>query len=105
MEFSFKKTVLFHRRAAEIAEGDCVKENREISILHMPQAFGQKVPRIGLKAFVCSGSTGRNKTFFLCVLSASAVKTSLWASMTYCLNAFLPANLAEVPNSSSMRNN
>ena len=26
-------------------------ENREIPILHKPQAFGQKVPRKGLKGF------------------------------------------------------
>ena len=44
-----------HRGDAEIAEGDCLMENREIPILHKPQAFGQQVPRKGLKAFVCSG--------------------------------------------------
>jgi len=44
-----------HRRDAEIAEGDCFMENREIPILHKPQAFGQQLPRKGLKAFVCSG--------------------------------------------------
>ena len=39
-----------YRRGAEIAEGDCFMENREIPILHKPQAFGQEVPRKGLKA-------------------------------------------------------
>ena len=35
-------------------------ENREISILHKPQAFGQKVPRKGLKVF-CLLRYTRNK--------------------------------------------
>jgi len=35
-------------------------ENREIPILHKPRAFGQKVPRKGLKAF-CLFRLNRNK--------------------------------------------
>ena len=49
-----------HRRDAEIAEEDCFMENREIPILHKPWAFGQQVPRKGLRAFYLFRLT-RNK--------------------------------------------
>jgi hypothetical protein len=46
-------------------------ENREIPILHKPQAFGQKVPRKGLKAF-CLFRYPRNKQkIIFSALSAS----------------------------------
>jgi len=49
-----------HRGDAEIAEGGCYMENREIPILHKPQTFGQQMPRKGLKAF-CLFRFNRNK--------------------------------------------
>jgi len=50
-----------YRRDAEIAEGGLFYgESREIPILHKPQAFGQHLPRKGLKAF-CLFRFNRNK--------------------------------------------
>ena len=41
-----------HRRDAEIAEGNCFMENREMPILHKPRAFGQQAPRKGAESFL-----------------------------------------------------
>jgi hypothetical protein len=73
-----------HRGDAEIAEGDCLMENPAISgILHKSQAFGQKVPRKGLKAF-CLFRLNRNKQKNdFSAPSASAVIFPFWAGLTW----------------------
>ena len=62
-----------HRGDSENAEGDCLMENREIAILHKPQAFGQQVPHKGLKAF-CLFRLPRNKQKMIFSASSAALR-------------------------------
>jgi len=46
-------------------------ENREIPILHKPQAFGQKLPRMGLKTFHLFRYTRNKRKMVFSVFSVS----------------------------------
>jgi hypothetical protein len=57
-------------------------ENREIPILHKPQAFGQKVPPQGDEGFLfVPVQPEQTKNDLLCALGVSAVKILFWTSL------------------------